>query len=924
MNCAKPRQSALKWRQCGERGTSYQVVTRPSAAVPDWRAAQPIDADNSEDEEEWDEDDLETEDDLTEPEAFGPPALVLAGFYLEELAGVRAMLDKAGGQGITVIPCTPQLLGMPLGQALQQPEPRWEDAMPPNWVHGGGWGMQRMVLFSGLGLRAQGMVLQLLASSQMGDVVPLVATPDTAGRLLGQVLAEAFQAYRKRGPAAGVDLPGGGQRRFVDSLPAVEEVVPREELAAAARGQQAQQQVAQAAQSAGRNTEQANGPASGAAAGTADGEARGQAHQGEQEESDFDVDFDFSSGGPLPLPPEGVEPRSLEDLLAELGGAGGWEVEAGGSDSDDDGQEEGGPSWRHGAWQGDGVDVDVDGQPAAIDVEAAVAAAVAGAAQRVAQGPARNGVQRAPSAGAPVSNSSRTASGSGSASSSATTTTTGASANGAASNSSSTSTSSSSSSSDGVTSRRTVIEADAVVPPPRQPEPSSASAATAAGASGQQQSPGVDGWAMLAAEVLDVQPWTVLQPGTEGPSKPRHQQQAQQRQQHARQEKQPPQQQQQRLQQGLSSQEVPVLQQEEGPFVGSSRGRRGVTGPPAETQREAGAYGDDLDLDGLDLIDRLVAKADRDYWGGTGNESTAPPQPQQQQRQQRWAQESVVTPSIHPAGPSAGSPPGPAPRRPAPLTPGQVFPTRQQQPAQQQQQQQGQQEQQQQQQWQQPQQQQPRRPQQGGADSALLEGTPLLQRQTPRMRRRAGGLPRPGEVGPASAAGAGRIAVISATSNSNGAAASSSSRSGRSSSLPADVAGTSVGATARTRVGGGRTPSLADNQNPLVVPAAEAQQHASQQPYAAHAEQDDLEQGQVEEDAGSLLQDQEEGGHSEEGVRRYTHSITSGLSADAGGGAVAGARPMTKAELREVAAKHGLSFEQLLADAQARGIELPD
>ena len=42
-------------------------------------------------------------------------------------------------------------------------------------------------------LRAQGMVLQVLASSQMGDIVPLVATPDSAGRLLGQVLAEAFQ-----------------------------------------------------------------------------------------------------------------------------------------------------------------------------------------------------------------------------------------------------------------------------------------------------------------------------------------------------------------------------------------------------------------------------------------------------------------------------------------------------------------------------------------------------------------------------------------------------------------------------------------------------------------------------------------------------------------------------------------------------------
>ncbi len=52
---------------------------------------------------------------------------------------------------MTVIPSTPQLLRLPVEEVLRQPEPQWDQAMPADWVHGGGWGTQRMVLLSGLG-----------------------------------------------------------------------------------------------------------------------------------------------------------------------------------------------------------------------------------------------------------------------------------------------------------------------------------------------------------------------------------------------------------------------------------------------------------------------------------------------------------------------------------------------------------------------------------------------------------------------------------------------------------------------------------------------------------------------------------------------------------------------------------------------------
>ena len=78
------------------------------------------------------------------------PAIVLAGFPLEELPLVRTNLDAAGGQEVALIPCVPELLWQPAEYALRCSEPAWDQPVPSQWVDGGGWGQRRVVMFSGL------------------------------------------------------------------------------------------------------------------------------------------------------------------------------------------------------------------------------------------------------------------------------------------------------------------------------------------------------------------------------------------------------------------------------------------------------------------------------------------------------------------------------------------------------------------------------------------------------------------------------------------------------------------------------------------------------------------------------------------------------------------------------------------------------
>ncbi len=77
-------------------------------------------------------------------------ALLLAGLRAEEIAVTRAIMDAAGALDVKVLPCTSTMLHAPLAAALQMPEPEWEKPRPGDWTQGGGWGSQRVGLFSGL------------------------------------------------------------------------------------------------------------------------------------------------------------------------------------------------------------------------------------------------------------------------------------------------------------------------------------------------------------------------------------------------------------------------------------------------------------------------------------------------------------------------------------------------------------------------------------------------------------------------------------------------------------------------------------------------------------------------------------------------------------------------------------------------------
>ncbi|GIL58408.1 hypothetical protein Vafri_13539, partial [Volvox africanus] len=98
-------------------------------------------------------------------EVYGPEAVVVAGFRPEEHGVVRALLDSAGGHVVKVLPVTESMLYGTVDEAVHLAEQDWAAPRVPDGPRGGGWGSQRTVLFSGLGLPAQLTVLELLESS---------------------------------------------------------------------------------------------------------------------------------------------------------------------------------------------------------------------------------------------------------------------------------------------------------------------------------------------------------------------------------------------------------------------------------------------------------------------------------------------------------------------------------------------------------------------------------------------------------------------------------------------------------------------------------------------------------------------------------------------------------------------------------------
>lgn len=131
----------------------------------------------------WDEEEEDIED------IFGPPAVIIAGFELAEMAAIRLILDKAGANTLPVIPVTKKLLRMPaVHGAHPKFEPKWEESAHHDWASGGGWGKQRTILFSGLSVEDQAVVWTLLDAHGLTGVTFDSLDREDAEEPLGEVL----------------------------------------------------------------------------------------------------------------------------------------------------------------------------------------------------------------------------------------------------------------------------------------------------------------------------------------------------------------------------------------------------------------------------------------------------------------------------------------------------------------------------------------------------------------------------------------------------------------------------------------------------------------------------------------------------------------------------------------------------------------
>lgn len=134
---------------------------------------------------------------LEEESIWGPPAILAAGFPVEELAGIRVLLDGLGGQDIPVIPSSSALiLQKPCEQAVIEEEPKWEEPLSMNQqlqAEQGGWGKHRVLLFSGIGIQDRALITDLLEFNKISPEAVAVLLPPQASMKLGEVLALALK-----------------------------------------------------------------------------------------------------------------------------------------------------------------------------------------------------------------------------------------------------------------------------------------------------------------------------------------------------------------------------------------------------------------------------------------------------------------------------------------------------------------------------------------------------------------------------------------------------------------------------------------------------------------------------------------------------------------------------------------------------------
>jgi len=100
--------------------------------------------------------------------AFGPECVIMAGYTVDEIAMVRILLDKAGGQAVKVVPVTEQMLDGSLEAALEVEEPdirfvaqTTPEVLATTWT-------QRTLIFGGMPWAAQVTLIELLDQNWKG------------------------------------------------------------------------------------------------------------------------------------------------------------------------------------------------------------------------------------------------------------------------------------------------------------------------------------------------------------------------------------------------------------------------------------------------------------------------------------------------------------------------------------------------------------------------------------------------------------------------------------------------------------------------------------------------------------------------------------------------------------------------------------
>ena len=153
---------------------------------------------------------LDAEQPEAEPE--GPPAVLLAGFRVEEVPRVRELLDELGGHDVPVLPVPQAYLERPLIDALQIQEPDWEaprsdDTFP---IRGGEFGSRRCAVFSGLDRGEMATIVSAIEARGLPRLVTAVVTSENCERTMGEALAlavrDARSDARRKEAARDVDL----------------------------------------------------------------------------------------------------------------------------------------------------------------------------------------------------------------------------------------------------------------------------------------------------------------------------------------------------------------------------------------------------------------------------------------------------------------------------------------------------------------------------------------------------------------------------------------------------------------------------------------------------------------------------------------------------------------------------------------------